>query len=98
VTRLEFWPDYEGALLHADGAPVELETLGLPAELVERARRWVGAYDDAKLDPERRDEAWVAEGRALFAELRRELVARGLEIFDWEGYWGEPGTGPADVG
>jgi hypothetical protein len=97
VTRLEFWPDYGGVLLHGGGAAVELESLALPGELVERARRWVAGYDDARLDPDQRDEAWVAEGRALFAELRRELLARGLELFDWEGYW-DAGARPADAG
>lgn len=35
--RLEFWPDYAGALLHAAGEPVSLDRLPLPADLIERS-------------------------------------------------------------
>lgn len=64
-----------------------LDTLDLPASLVERASRWLARYDDAKLDPSRPDDAWIAEGQTLFALLRGHLAGHGVEVEDWEGYW-----------
>jgi hypothetical protein len=87
VRRLEFWPDYGGVLLHQDGAPVALETLDLPVDLARRAAQWVAAYDDRQLAPESRDEAWIAEGRAIFGGLREALAAVNIDLVDWEGIW-----------
>jgi hypothetical protein len=87
LRRIEFWPDYGGALLHDGERAVALEDLGLPEELVAAARRWVGAYDDAKLEPASREEAWIAEGKSLFDRLQRRLRDDQIELFDWEGYW-----------
>lgn len=92
VSRLEFWPDYGGVLLHADGKPVGLDALGLPADLVKRGQAWVSRYDDAKVDPPGWDEAWISEGRTLFQELRAALAPGGFEVDDWEGLW----SGSAD--
>lgn len=88
MNRLEFWPDYGGVLLHADGQPVALDGLGMRAELVTRAQVWVRGYDDAKVDPAGWDQAWVDEGRALFQELRDTLAPKGFDVEDWEGLWG----------
>lgn len=96
MTRLEFWPDYGGVLLHADGEPVALDTLGLSAELVTRARDWIGRYDDSRLDPAAWDEAWLDEGRALFGEFREALAASGFELVDWEGLWAAESRWPPD--
>lgn len=93
MTTLEFWPDYGGVLLHDGGAALALDTLHLPPERVDRAQRWVARYDDTKLEPETRDEAWIAEGRALFAELRIALRARSVEVTEWEGSWSTPEAG-----
>lgn len=93
MRRLEFWPDYGGVVLHEDGVAVALESLGLPSHLIGQTAAWVGEYEDAKLDPETRDDAWIAAGRSLFRRLRAELRDRGIEIVDWEGYWDDPGTG-----
>lgn len=92
MTTLEFWPDYGGALLWSDGgARVGLGELSLPPDLVERCRRWIAGYDDSKLPWEpTRDEAWLAEGRRLFADLRRELLDRGVELEPNEAFWAEP--------
>jgi hypothetical protein len=87
VKRLEFWPDYGEVLLHVDGTSLALDELGLPADLVGRALDWVGGYDDAKVDPEGWDAAWVSEGRSLFHELRGALAPGGFEVVDWEGLW-----------
>jgi hypothetical protein len=92
MRRLEFWPDYGGVLLHEAGTAVALDGLGLPDHLVEQAAAWVGEYDDARLDPDTRDAAWITAGRSLFRRLRAELRDRGTEIVDWEGYWDDPGT------
>lgn len=99
MTTLEFWPDYGGALLWDErGERVPLDELSLPSELVARAAHWIAAYDDAKLPWEpTRDEAWLVEGRRLFVDLRRELLARGLELEPNEPFWAEPDeTSPPD--
>jgi hypothetical protein len=88
VRRLEFWPDYGGVLLHEAGAAVALDTLDVPPELIDRAAGWLVRYDDSRLEPETRDDAWIAEGQALFIALRDALAAQSIELFDWEGYWG----------
>ncbi len=94
MRRLEFWPDYGGVLLHEEGVALPLETLGVPLDLIERSVGWLARYDDARLEPETRDEAWIAEGRALFRRLGAELRARGIEIVDWEGYWDDEAPPP----
>jgi hypothetical protein len=96
MERLEFWPDYGGALLWtADGERVPLESLSLPPDLVARATRWVAAYDDAKLPWEpTRDAEWLAEGRHLLAELREELRGRGFELQPDEELWAGRDPGP----
>ncbi|OGO54341.1 MAG: hypothetical protein A2V84_04345 [Chloroflexi bacterium RBG_16_70_13] len=92
MTIVEFWPDYDGALLWDEsGERVPLAELSLPPDIVARAARWIAEYDDSKLPWEpTRDEAWLAEGRLLFAELRRELFARGIELQPNEPFWPEP--------
>lgn len=90
MRTLEFWPDYGGVLLHDAGAAVAPASLHLPPELVARASSWVARYDDARLEPESRDDAWIAEGQALFLELRTALRAKSIELTDWEGYWSTP--------
>ena len=87
MKRLEFWPDYGGVLLHEDGALVALDRLDLPSGLMDRAARWLARYDDARLEPGSRDDAWITEGRALFVELQSALAPRSIELVDWEGYW-----------
>ena len=90
--RMEFWPDYSNALLHEDGRVVPIEALALSSSLTAKALAWLAAYDDAKLDPLTQDDAWIAQGRQLFAQVRDALAARGIEVFDWEGRWGAPGA------
>jgi hypothetical protein len=92
VTKLEFWPDYGGALLwSADGERVALEDLPLSRELVEHARSWVARYEESKLPWEpTRDEAWLAEGRRLLDDLRRVLGPHGFELEPDERFWAEP--------
>lgn len=89
MDRLTFWPDYSGALLWTgSGERVGLEDATLSPGLVERAGRWVERYDDAKLPWEAtRDDDWLAEGRRLFAELRRELADRGIDLVSDEDFW-----------
>lgn len=91
MTTFEFWPDYGGALLWTDGGErVSLDELSLPVDLVERARRWIVDYDDSKLPWEpTRDEAWLGEGRRVFAELRGALLERGIELEPNEEFWAD---------
>jgi hypothetical protein len=91
VTRLEFWPDYSGALLWtADGERMALDQLPLSRELVEQAQRWVARYEESKLPWEpTRDEEWLAEGRRLLGDLRRELAPHGFELEPDERFWTE---------
>ena len=89
MDRLTFWPDYTGALLWAEGGErVALEDATPSPDLIGRSRRWVERYDDAKLPWEAtRDAGWLAEGRRLSAELRRELADRGIDLVSDEDFW-----------
>jgi hypothetical protein len=89
--RLEFWPDYSGALLHENGIVVSLEALPLARAERDRAATWVDQYDDSTLPWESADGEWLAEGRALFAILRDSLARHGIVVFDWEGLWDRTG-------
>jgi len=89
MDRLTFWPDYTGALLWTEaGERLTLEDAALSPDFVERAQRWVERYDDSKLPWEAtRDDDWLAEGRRLFADLRRELADRGFDLASDEDFW-----------
>ena len=87
-SRLEFWPDYGGALLWSGGAQVSLATLPLSPELVAAVGQWLAEYDDAKLPWEpTRDETWLAAGRGVFDALRDALWAHGIELVAGETHW-----------
>jgi hypothetical protein len=86
---LEFWPEYNsGPLWSPDGADVDLESLGLPTDLVERLRHWNARYDDSKLPFERDDVGWLNEGTALLGEVRMALGS-AYEVVVTEPWWGE---------
>lgn len=89
MKTLEFWPDFAGALLWTgEGAPVSLDDVPLPRELIERAGRWVAAYDDSKLPWEpTHDDEWLAQGRRLFVDLRRDLLEHGFDLQAGEDFW-----------
>jgi hypothetical protein len=95
MRRIEFWPDYGLALLHSEGTPVAIDALGLPADVVDAIREWLRSYADEKLETGSIDEAWVAEGRRYFRELRSLLLPSGIELFDWEGYWDSEPDAPS---
>lgn len=87
-TRLEFWPDYGGALLWAAGARIDLRELPISLALIARASAWLAEYDDAKLPWEpTRDDAWLSEGRRLFDALRNELWEHEIELVAGEDHW-----------
>jgi hypothetical protein len=94
MRRIEFWPDYGQALLFSDGAPVDIDGLGLPAGVLAVVGAWLGAYDDAKLESGALDDAWIGEGKRIFALLRSLLAADGIELTDWEGYWSSGANAP----
>jgi hypothetical protein len=89
MTTLRFWPDYAGAVLwNAAGRRVAVEDVPVSPALVERAQRWVARYDDTKLPWEpTRDDDWLADGRRLFADLRDELLAMGIDLESDEEFW-----------
>ena len=89
MERLEFWPDYNGALLWTGkGERVPLDAVPLPQDLIEQAHRWVASYDDSKLPWEpTRDDEWLGEGQRLFVELRRELLTHGFDLQPDEDFW-----------
>jgi hypothetical protein len=93
MTTLEFWPDYGGALLWTDGGErTSLEAFPIAPDLVERARTWIAGYDDSKLPWEpTRDDAWLAEGRQLFADLRMALLDLGMALEPNEEFWASSG-------
>jgi len=87
-SRVEFWPDYGGALLWASGVRVDPRELPLPPELAVTAAEWVALYDDSKLPWEpTRDDAWIADGQRIFEALRDELWAHGIELVAGEDHW-----------
>ena len=49
VTRLEWWPEYQGGPLWNGGRTVPLDDLALPGDLVVAIESWVGSYADEGL-------------------------------------------------
>lgn len=92
MRQIEFWPDYGGALLHEEGKRISLDSLELPQDLIGELGRWLGQYDDAKLEPATRDQAWIVEGQRLFARLREEVLGAEIDLVDWEGSWNTTGV------
>ena len=87
-SKLEFWPDYGGALLWAAGERVDLRELPLSPDLVGPASVWLADYDDAKLPWEpTRDDAWLAQGRHVFGALRDALWEHRIELVAGEDHW-----------
>jgi hypothetical protein len=86
---LEFWPDYNGALLWtATGQRISLDVVPLPQELIERAQCWIGEYNDSRLPWElTRDDEWLSDGQRLFVDLRRELLTQGFALKPNEDFW-----------
>lgn len=89
--KLEFWPDYSGALLwDEEGRHVALESLPVTPAIREAAARWLTDYDDSKLPWEpTADHEWLARGRTLLTELRLALSPNGIDIQPDEQYWEE---------
>ena len=86
---LEFWPEYNsGPLWNDGGESVNLASLGLTDDLVERLRKWNAAYDDSKLPFENDDAAWLHEGQRLLVEVRGALDG-AYEIVVTEPWWHE---------
>lgn len=96
MTRLEFWPDYDGLVWDAHGKAVPLDSLGLPGDLVARAMSWASSYSDGKLPIDDQgdnssfgntgDSKWLAEGAELFEALRLTL-APTVELVVTEPWW-----------
>jgi hypothetical protein len=64
------------------------QDLPIAPDLVVTAAQWVADYDDTKLPWEpTRDDAWIAQGRQLFALLRDDLWKSGIELVAGEDYW-----------
>jgi hypothetical protein len=89
MDRLEFWPDYGGALLWTEaGEQSELDSLSLPEAIRHEAARWIERYDDSRLPWEpTRDDAWLADGGRLFVALRAALAVLGIELVAGEDHW-----------
>lgn len=94
VEPLEFWPDYgSGPLWQRGGAPADLVTLGLSANLAERLRLFNDAYEEDRLPLDGGGDAeYLAAGVRLLAEVREALAGRFLVVVT-EPWWGEA---PAD--
>ena len=93
--RLEFWPDYSGALLwDEEGSQVALESLPVTVTLRETAAWWLSEYDDSKLPWEpTANQEWLARGRSLLCDLRLALSPHGIEVVPDEDYWESQGDG-----
>src|SRR5262245_2836630 len=88
ISRIEFWPDYGGALLWAAGVRLDPRELPISPELATAAAAWIARYDDTKLPWEPgRDDVWLGEGRRLFEALRDELWQHGIELVAGEDHW-----------
>jgi hypothetical protein len=87
--KLEFWPDYSGALLwDEEGKQVALESVPVTVPLREDAAVWLSEYDDSKLPWEpTADQEWLARGRMLLNDLRLALGPHGIEVNPDEDYW-----------
>ena len=87
-TRIEFWPDYGGALLWAAGERIALNALPLSSDLIYAASRWLAEYEDSKLPWEpTRDDTWLAEGRGMYVALGDALWEHGIELVAGEDHW-----------
>lgn len=87
---LEWWPDYGHTPLVGDGGvAAPLNSLGLDESLCERLARWGNEYAEDKLPIDGAgDPAWIAEGVALLAEVRKAVSGR-YEVVVTEPWWGE---------
>jgi hypothetical protein len=86
---LEFWPDYKsGPLWSSDGRTVDLSSLGLPDDLIERLHGWNARYADDKLPFGSNDIEWLREGEALLGEVRAALSGTHTVVVT-ESWWGE---------
>ena len=91
---LEFWPDYGGGpLWTSEGATADLGALPLSPGLRLRLADWNGRYTEDRMPFRGNDEAWLAEGRELLAELRANL-GDGYEVVVTEPWWGEEPVDP----
>ena len=93
MTVLEFWPDYgPGPLWTDDGQPVDLSSLGLSRDLVERVAAWNAAYEETKVPIEGTgDDGWLSEGKRLLGAIR-DAVGSEYQVVVTEPWWGEEPT------
>jgi len=60
----------------------------VPETLRYEAARWIERWDDSKLPWEpTHDDAWLADGRRLFAALHAALGVLGIELVAGEELW-----------
>ena len=89
AVTFEFWPEYNsGPLWTSAGKSVDLASLPLPHELVERLSKWNARYSDSKLPFESHDEVWIREGTSLLQEVRSAL-GEGFSVMVTEPWWSE---------
>ena len=90
VNVLEFWPDYgAGPLWTHDGKPVDLSSLDVDPDLVEKVAVWHAAYEEDRVPIDGPgDSAWLHEGRQLLQEVRAALPDE-YRVIVTEPWWGE---------
>jgi len=89
---LEFWPDYNaGPLWSSDGTSVDLTSLNLPRDLIQRLQSWNARYADDKLPFASNDIEWLRDGEALLDEVRAALSTTHTVVVT-EPWWEEPRT------
>jgi hypothetical protein len=87
---MEFWPDYgPGPLWTDDGKPVDLASLGVGRDLVERVAAWNAQFSEDKVPLQGTgDEVWLREGRRLLTQVR-EALGDQYRVVVTEPWWGE---------
>lgn len=89
LPALEFWPDYGDGPLWSGGDPVDLDTVGLAADLTARLTAFNEAYQEGRLPLDGPgDRSYLAEGERLLHAVRQALFGR-YRVLVTEPWWGK---------
>jgi hypothetical protein len=89
LPALEFWPDYGDGPLWSGGDAVDLDAVGLAADLVARLTAFNEAYQEGRLPLDGPgDLPYLAEGERLLHAVREALDGQ-YRVLVTEPWWGE---------
>lgn len=90
MPELEFWPEYGSGPLWRGGRAIDLQTVGVEADLVRRLLAWNAEYADEKLPAGGPgDIEWIDRGRALLAGIRAAVEGEVVVVVT-EPWWDGP--------